>query len=154
MHVLVCCRQPGWNVAELIFTTPRGLDAARDITQERNPTMKLIFEEIREDISAVEYHGKPSQSAAHIKAYFDKGLQVLVVDCTAQVQRPTGTYRPIDCLSRRVITEIKSECWQNNRSAAMRKAIEIADTFYYDMASSEIAANIAMLDAPVEECPF
>lgn len=116
--------------------------------------MKLIFEEAKQDINTVTYHGKASQTAAEARSYFDKALHLLVVDCTAKVGRPNGSYRSIDSLSRRVIAEIKPEFWQSDRSAAIRKAIEITDAFYRDMASSETAADIAMLDAPIEECPF
>jgi len=123
--------------------------------------MKLIFEEIREDISAVEYHGKPSQSAAHIKAYFDKELQVLVVDCTAQVQRLNGSYRTINELSSREMDTVRPNCYDNTRSTAIRRTIKIAEQFYRRLAEPDAKREIAELDTPDKsdasdpnECPF
>ena len=115
--------------------------------------MKLIFSEVREGISTVEYHGKPSQTAAEVRAYFDKALSLLVVDCTAKVQRTNGSLRHLSDLSRRVIAEIKPE---GNRSAATRKAIKIADIFYGDMECDETRDQIARMDTTNEsnECPF
>lgn len=109
--------------------------------------MKLIFSEIRENIATAEYHGKPSQTAAEVRAYFNRALLVLVVDCTAQVQRPGGSYRTVNSLSTRELLTVRPEHWQNDRSAAIRAALEIAERFYATMANTTTLAEIANLDA-------
>jgi len=80
------------------------------------------------------------------------------VDCTAQVQRLNGSYRTINELSSREMDTVHPNCYDNTRSAAIRRTIEITEQFYRRLAEPDAKREIAELDMAnennPEDCPF